>query len=146
MLEIGGLGFVRSIRPDVRKLRGDACLVVSDEQNNTLWFWMGSGVQYDKRRTARGKVEQISQEGQRIGDEILGRGFTLVEIDQDKNSQSQSGVNSQPVQSKLKPIEYGEDRDQEKEGQIIQKDMDQNPSGRLLQPSRILRSGTAGRG
>jgi len=83
MLEIGGLGFVRSIRPDVRKLRGDACLVVADEQNNTLWFWMGSGVQYDKRRTARGKVEQISQEGQRIGEEILGRGFTLVEIDQD---------------------------------------------------------------
>jgi hypothetical protein len=83
MLEIGGLGFVRSIRPNLGKLRGDACLVVVDEQNKTLWFWMGSGVQYDKRRTARGKAEQISQEGQRIGDELLGHGFTLVEIDQD---------------------------------------------------------------
>ena len=83
MLEIGGLGFVRSIRPNLRKLRGDACLVVVDEQSKTLWFWMGSGVQYDKRRTARGKAEKISQEGQRIGDELLGRGFTLVEIDQD---------------------------------------------------------------
>jgi hypothetical protein len=83
MLEIGGLGFVRSIRPGPRKLRGDVCILVADEQNNTLWFWMGSGVQYDKRRTAKGKAEQISQEGQRIGDEVLGRGFSLVEIDQD---------------------------------------------------------------
>lgn len=83
MLEIGGLGFVRSIRPDTRKLRGDACIVVVDEQNKALWFWMGSGVQYDKRRTAKAKAEQISQEGQRIGDEVLGHGFGLVEIDQD---------------------------------------------------------------
>ena len=83
MLEIGGLGFVRSIRPGPRKLRGDVCILVADEQNKALWFWMGSGVQYDKRRTARGKAEQISQEGQRIGDELLGRGFTLIEIDQD---------------------------------------------------------------
>ena len=83
MLEIGGLGFVRSIRPNVQKLRGDACLLVVDEQNKTLWFWLGSGVRYDKRRTARSKAEQISQEGQRIGDELLGRGFTLIEIDQD---------------------------------------------------------------
>ncbi|MFX0168026.1 MAG: hypothetical protein ACFE89_01605 [Candidatus Hodarchaeota archaeon] len=83
MLEIGGLGFVRSIRPGARKLSGDVCVVVADEVNKTLWFWMGSGVQYDKRRTARGKAEQISQEGHRIGDELLGRGFSLVEIDQD---------------------------------------------------------------
>jgi hypothetical protein len=59
------------------------CVVVVDEQSKTLWFWMGSGVRYDKRRTAKGKAEQISQEGQRIGEEVLGRGFTLVEIDQD---------------------------------------------------------------
>jgi hypothetical protein len=83
MLEVGGLGFVRSIRPSPKKLRGDVCVVVVDETNKALWFWMGSGVQYDKRRTARGKVEQMSLEGQRMGDEVLGRGFSLVEIDQD---------------------------------------------------------------
>ncbi len=84
MMEIGGLGFVRSIRPSARKLRGDVCVVVVDEQNKSLWFWMGSGVQYDKRRTAKAKAEQISLEGQRIGDELLGRGFQLVIIDQDR--------------------------------------------------------------
>ncbi len=83
MLEIGGLGFVRSIRPGGRKLRGDVCLAVVDEQNKALWFWMGSGIQYDKRRTAKAKAEQIASEGQRIGDEVLGRGFSLVVIDQD---------------------------------------------------------------
>jgi hypothetical protein len=83
MLEIGGLGFVRSIRPGARKLRGDVCVAVVDEQNQALWFWMGSGVQYDKRRTAKAKAEQITAEGHRIGDEILGRGFPLVSIDQD---------------------------------------------------------------
>ncbi|MFW9986736.1 MAG: hypothetical protein ACFFDJ_09250 [Candidatus Odinarchaeota archaeon] len=83
MLEIGGLGFVRSIRPSPRKLRGDVCIVVVDESNKALWFWMGSGVQYDKRRTAKAKAEQISQEGQRIGDELIGRGFSLIEVDQD---------------------------------------------------------------
>ena len=83
MLEIGGLGFVRSIRPHPKKLRGDVCIVVVDELNNSLWFWMGSGIQYDKRRTAKAKAEQISLEGQRIGDELIGRGFSLVEVDQD---------------------------------------------------------------
>lgn len=83
MLEIGGLGFVRSIRPGARKLRGDVCVAVVDEQNKALWFWMGSGIQYDKRRTAKAKAEQITLEGHRIGDEILGRGFSLVVIDQD---------------------------------------------------------------
>jgi len=83
MLEIGGLGFVRSIRPGARKLRGDVCLAVVDEQNKALWFWMGSGVQYDKRRTAKAKAEEISSEGHRIGDETLGRGYSLVLIDQD---------------------------------------------------------------
>ncbi|MFX1564852.1 MAG: hypothetical protein ACFFCH_02555 [Promethearchaeota archaeon] len=83
MLEIGGLGFVRSIRPGARKLRGDICIAVVDEQNKALWFWMGSGIQYDKRRVAKAKAEQISLEGQRIGDEVLGRGFSLVVIDQD---------------------------------------------------------------
>ena len=83
MLEIGGLGFVRSIRPGARKLRGDVCVAVVDEQNKALWFWMGSGVQYDKRRTAKAKAEEIALEGQRIGDELLGRGFSLVPIDQD---------------------------------------------------------------
>lgn len=83
MLEIGGLGFVRSIRPGARKLKGDTCVAVVDEQNQSLWFWMGSGVQYDKRRTAKAKAEQITAEGQRIGDETLGRGFSLVLIDQD---------------------------------------------------------------
>ncbi len=83
MLEIGGLGFVRSIRPGARKLRGDVCVGVVDEQNKTLWFWMGTGVQYDKRRTAKAKAEQITTEGQRIGDEVLGRGYSLVLIDAD---------------------------------------------------------------
>jgi hypothetical protein len=83
MLEIGGLGFVRSIRPGARKLRGDVCVTVVDELNKALWFWIGSGVQYDKRRTAKAKVEQIALEGQRIGDEILGQGYSLVLIDQD---------------------------------------------------------------
>ncbi|MFX1575780.1 MAG: hypothetical protein ACFFCF_01265 [Promethearchaeota archaeon] len=84
MLEIGGLGFVRSIRPGARKLQGDVCVAVVDEQNKALWFWMGSGVQYDKRRTAKAKAEQITSEGHRIGDEHLARGYTLVPIDQDK--------------------------------------------------------------
>lgn len=83
MLEVGGLGFVRSIRPSPKKLRGDVCVVVVDESNQALWFWMGSGVQYDKRRTAKGKAEQMSIEGQRIGDEVLGQGYSLVIIDQD---------------------------------------------------------------
>ncbi|MFX1317499.1 MAG: hypothetical protein ACFE9D_00055 [Promethearchaeota archaeon] len=83
MLEIGGLGFVRSIRPGARKLRGDVCVAVVDEKNKALWFWMGSGVQYDKRRTAKAKAEEIALEGHRIGDELLGRGFSLVPIDQD---------------------------------------------------------------
>lgn len=83
MLEIGGLGFVRSIRPGARKLRGDVCVAVVDEQNKALWFWMGSGIQYDKRRTAKAKVEQIASEGHRIGDETLARGYSLVSIDQD---------------------------------------------------------------
>jgi hypothetical protein len=83
MLEIGGLGFVRSIRPGARKLRGDVCVGVVDEQNKALWFWLGSGVQYDKRRTAKAKAEQITTEGHRIGDEVLGRGFSLVLIDAD---------------------------------------------------------------
>ena len=83
MLEIGGLGFVRSLRPSPKKLRGDVCVVVVDELNKALWFWMGSGVQYDKRRTAKAKAEQISLEGQRIGDELIGRGFSLIELDQD---------------------------------------------------------------
>ncbi|MFW9831822.1 MAG: hypothetical protein ACFFD8_08605 [Candidatus Thorarchaeota archaeon] len=83
MLEIGGLGFVRSIRPGPRKLRGDGCILVVDEQNKALWFWMGSGVQYDKRRTAKAKAEKISLEGQRIGPEVLGQGFSLILIDQD---------------------------------------------------------------
>jgi hypothetical protein len=83
MLEIGGLGFVRSIRPGARKLRGDVCVGVVDEQNKALWFWMGTGVQYDKRRTAKAKAEQITTEGQRIGDEVLGRGYSLVLIDAD---------------------------------------------------------------
>ncbi len=83
MLEIGGLGFVRSIRPGARKLQGDVCIAIVDEQNKSLWFWMGSGVQYDKRRTAKAKAEQITTEGQRIGDETLGRGYSLVLVDQD---------------------------------------------------------------
>ena len=83
MLEIGGLGFVRSIRPGARKLRGDVCVGIVDEQNKALWFWMGSGVQYDKRRTAKAKAEQITTEGHRIGDEVLGRGYSLVLIDAD---------------------------------------------------------------
>ncbi len=83
MLEIGGLGFVRSIRPGAKKLRGDVCVAVVDEQNNALWFWMGSGVQYDKRRTAKAKAEQITTEGQRIGDETFGRGYSLILLDQD---------------------------------------------------------------
>lgn len=83
MLEIGGLGFVRSIRPGSKKLRGDSCVLVVDEQNKALWFWMGSGVQYDKRRTAKAKAEKISLDGERVGNELLGRGFSLVSIDQD---------------------------------------------------------------
>lgn len=84
MLEIGGLGFVRSIRPEKRKLRSDACVIVIDEQTKVLWFWMGSGVQYDKRRTVKTKVDQISLEGQRIGDEVFGQGLPVVVIDQDQ--------------------------------------------------------------
>lgn len=83
MLEIGGLGFVRSIRPGSKKLRNDASVVVVDEQNQVLWFWIGSSIQYDKRRTARQKVDKISVEGQRLGDQLLGQGYSVVEIDQD---------------------------------------------------------------
>ena len=83
MLEIGGLGFIRSIRPGAQKLRGDVCVGVVDEQNKALWFWMGSGVQYDKRRTAKAKAEQVTMEGHRIGDEVLGSGYSLILIDAD---------------------------------------------------------------
>ena len=83
MLEIGGLGFLRAIRPGSRKLKGDVSILLVDEPNRTLWLWLGSGVQYDKRRKAQMKVEEISKNGHRIGGELLGAGFPVVVIDQD---------------------------------------------------------------
>ncbi len=84
MLEIGGLGFVRPVRPTSRKLRSDACILVFDGYKNQLWFWIGSAIQLKNRRTATARVEKISQEGHRLGGEIIGgRGVELLTIDQD---------------------------------------------------------------
>ncbi len=84
MLEIGGLGFLRAVRPNPRKLRGDVSLAIIDEVNNVLWLWIGNSVQFDKRRKAEQKIQQISQEGHRIGGELLGQGLPVVVIDQDE--------------------------------------------------------------
>jgi hypothetical protein len=83
MLEIGGLGFVRSIRPDLKKLRGDISILIVDELNSVLWLWLGSGVQHDKRRTALAKADDISKEGYRAGETVFGQGLPIMVIDQD---------------------------------------------------------------
>ncbi len=83
MLEIGGLGFIRSIRPDLKKLRGDISILIVDELNSVLWLWMGSGVQHDKRRTALAKADDISREGYRSSDTVFGKGLPVTVIDQD---------------------------------------------------------------
>lgn len=83
MLEIGGLGFVRAIRPNLKKLRSDITILVIDELNSVLWFWMGSGIQHDKRRTALAKADKISINGHRAGDLVLGKGLPVAVIDQD---------------------------------------------------------------
>jgi hypothetical protein len=84
MLEIGGLGFLRAVRPSSQKLRGDVSLAIIDEISNVLWFWIGNSVQFDKRRKAEQKIQQISKEGHRIGGELLGQGLPVVVIDQDE--------------------------------------------------------------
>ncbi len=84
MLEIGGLGFVRPIRPASRKLRSDACIMVFNGYKDELWFWIGSAVQLKSRRTATAKVEKISQEGHRLGGEVIaGKGTKVFTVDQD---------------------------------------------------------------
>lgn len=84
MLEIGGLGFVRPVRPNSRKLRSDACILVFNGYKNQLWFWIGSAIQLKNRRTATARVEKISKEGHRLGGEIIGgKGVELVTLDQD---------------------------------------------------------------
>jgi len=85
MLEIGGLGFVRPVRPSPSKLRSDVCILVDDERSGVLWLWIGRGVRFDTRRTAIAKAEQIGLEGHRVGDMLVGGGGRrVIVIDQDK--------------------------------------------------------------
>jgi hypothetical protein len=83
MLEIGGLGFVRSIRPNLKKMQSDIAILVVDEVNSALWLWMGSSLQHDKRRTALAKAEEISAAGYHAGDLLLGKDLPVIVIDQD---------------------------------------------------------------
>ncbi len=84
MLEIGGLGFIRPVRPTPRKFQSDACILVFNGYKNQLWFWIGGAVQLKNRRIAIAKVDEISQEGYRLGGETIGgRGTGLFTIDQD---------------------------------------------------------------
>jgi hypothetical protein len=82
MLEIGGLGFARAVRPSPQKLRGDVCIVVEDTRSNVIWFWIGNSVRHDLRRTAQSRAEEISRNGYRMGDQVVGGGMPLVVIDQ----------------------------------------------------------------
>jgi hypothetical protein len=83
MLEIGGLGFVRAVRPSPQKLRGDVCIIVEDTRSSVIWFWVGNSVRHDLRRIAQTRAEGISREGYRMGDEVVGGGsMPLVVVDQ----------------------------------------------------------------
>lgn len=83
MLEIGGLGFVRAVRPGPQKLRGDVCIIVEDTRSSVIWFWVGNSVRHDLRRIAQAKAEAISRDGYRMGDEVIGGGgMPLVVVDQ----------------------------------------------------------------
>lgn len=83
MLEIGGLGFVRAVRPSPQKLRGDVCIVVEDTRSSVIWFWIGNSVRHDLRRTAQAKAEDISRDGYRMGEQVIGGGgIPLVVVDQ----------------------------------------------------------------
>ncbi len=84
MLEIGGLGFVRPVRPTPRKLRSDACILVYNGYKNELWFWIGRAIQLKSRRTATARVEKIGQDGHRLGGRVIGgKGTKLITLDQD---------------------------------------------------------------
>lgn len=78
MLEIGGLGFVRAVRPSPQKLRGDVCIVVEDTRSSVIWFWIGNSVRHDLRRTAQAKAEDISRDGYRMGEQVIGGGGNSV--------------------------------------------------------------------
>jgi hypothetical protein len=83
MLEIGGLGFVRAVRPGPQKLRGDVCIIVEDTRSSVIWFWIGNSVRHDLHRIAQIKAEGISREGYRMGDQLVGGGsMPLVVVDQ----------------------------------------------------------------
>jgi hypothetical protein len=100
MLEIGGLGFVRPVRPTPRKLRSDACILVFNGYKNELWFWIGSAIQLKNRRTATARVEKIDQEGHRLGREVIGgKGTKLITVDQDlmEENSEVAGLYSQLV-------------------------------------------------
>jgi len=85
MLEIGGLGFVRPIRPSPSKLRSDVCILVDDERSGVLWLWIGRGIRFDTRRIAMSKAEQIGMEAYRVGDMVVGGGGRrVIIVDQDK--------------------------------------------------------------
>jgi len=83
MLEIGGLGFARAVRPSPQKLRGDVCLVMEDTRNNVIWLWIGNSVRHDLHRIAQTKAEEIGLHGYRMGAEVVGGGgMPLVIVDQ----------------------------------------------------------------
>lgn len=83
MLEIGGLGFARAVRPSPQKLRGDVCIVMEDTRSSVIWLWIGNSVRHDLRRTAQTKAEEISRQGLRMGENLIGGGgMPIVVVDQ----------------------------------------------------------------